>query len=72
MNTTPLKRDQAAVGDGDAMGVAGEVAQHVQRAAERWFQVDHPVYLLQFSQPVFEPDRVGELSQSAEKLQLAG
>jgi hypothetical protein len=35
--------DEAAVGDGDAMGVAAEIGQHLLGAAEGRFGVDHPV-----------------------------
>jgi|SRR6267142_4960132 len=31
------------VGDGDAMGVAAQVLQHIFRATEGWFGIDHPV-----------------------------
>ena len=35
--------NQPAVGDGDAMGVGAEIAQHMFRSAERPFGVDDPV-----------------------------
>ena len=38
-----LERHQAAVGDGDAMGVAGEVGQHLLRSGEPGLGVDHPL-----------------------------
>ena len=31
------------VGDGDAMGVAAQIMEHMLRAAEGRFRVDHPV-----------------------------
>src|ERR1700693_5733679 len=34
--------DQPAVGDGDAMGVAGEISEHGLRSAERLLGIDHP------------------------------
>jgi hypothetical protein len=34
--------DQAMVGDGDAMGVAGEIAEDMMRAPERGFGIDDP------------------------------
>ena len=37
------KSDQSAVGNGDAMGVGAEIAQHMFRPAERPFGVDDPV-----------------------------
>ena len=42
--------DQAMVGDGDAMGVAAEIAEEVMGAAERWFGIDHPVLTEQGAQ----------------------
>src|SRR5260370_11973199 len=37
-----LQRDQPAVGDGDAMGVAGEIGQHGLGPAERSLGIDDP------------------------------
>jgi hypothetical protein len=37
------EREQPAIGDGDAMGVAAEIGQHLFGASERWLGVDHPV-----------------------------
>jgi hypothetical protein len=34
---------QPVVGDGDAMGVSAEIAQHVFRSTERRFAIDDPV-----------------------------
>ena len=31
------------IGNGDAVGIAGEVAQNMLRAAERRLEVDHPI-----------------------------
>jgi len=31
----PIERDEPRVGDGDAMGMAGEIGEHPGRAAER-------------------------------------
>ena len=42
---------QPAVGDGDAMGVGAEIAQHVFWPAERPFGVDDPVVTEQYPQP---------------------
>jgi hypothetical protein len=38
-----LEGHEAVVGDGDAMGVTGEIAEHMRRTAERWLGVDDPV-----------------------------
>ena len=36
------KTDQAAVGDGDAMGIAAEIIKHLLGSAERSLGVDDP------------------------------
>jgi hypothetical protein len=38
-----LESQQTVVRDGHAMGVAGEITQHMVGAAERWLGIDHPV-----------------------------
>ena len=35
--------DQAVVRDGYAMGIAAQIVQHILRATEGRFQVDHPI-----------------------------
>jgi len=42
-NLIVLESDEAVVGDGHAMGVAGEVAEHMMRPAKGWLGIDHPV-----------------------------
>ena len=37
-----LKADQPVIRDGNAVGIAAQVAQHLVRAAEGWLGVDHP------------------------------
>ena len=37
------------VGDGHAMGVAAQILQHIFRATEGTFQVDHPVLSIEWS-----------------------
>ena len=36
-------REQALVGDGDFVGVAAKIGQHVLRTSEGWFGVDDPL-----------------------------
>ena len=38
-----LKADQAVVGDGHAVRVAGQIVKHVIWSAEGWLGVNHPV-----------------------------
>ena len=42
-----VEADQTVVGDGDAVGVAAEITQHLFRATERRSYVDDPPLLLQ-------------------------
>ena len=35
--------DDAVIGDGDAMGVAAQILEHIHWPTERWFRVHHPV-----------------------------
>ena len=46
-----LEGDESAVGDGDAMGVATEIAQRMFRSAEGWLGIDDPVVAEQGSEP---------------------
>lgn len=45
-----LESQQTVVRDGHAMGVAGEITQHMVGAAERWLGIDHPVLTEQGTQ----------------------
>jgi hypothetical protein len=40
-----LESHEAVVGDGRAMGVTGEIAEHMMRTAEGWLGVDGPITL---------------------------
>lgn len=42
--------NQAMVGDGDAMGIAGEIAEDMMGTAEGWFGVDNPLVTEQGAQ----------------------
>jgi hypothetical protein len=62
-----LESHEAVVGDGHAMRVASEIAEHMMRTAERWLGVDDPVLTEQGAQEgaeglfVFQPlERSGE------------
>ena len=67
-----IDRDQAAVGDGDAVGVAREIAQHFLGTAEWPFAVDHPFAVAQRRQICGEGLCIGQRSMLAEELQLSG
>ncbi len=42
--------DKAMIGDGDAVGVAGQIMQHVFRSAEWFLRIDDPVLAEQRAQ----------------------
>jgi len=74
----PLKRDlaifhsqQALVGNGDAMGVAAEIFQHLLRTAEGRLGIDHPFSLLQWRQMPGESLGLLKRFEIAEELKLA-
>jgi len=69
-----VEPDQAAVGDGDAVRVAGEIPEHLLGPAKRRLGVDDPVDLGQSFQPSGEGggigrscERPGKRSSSAAK-----
>ena len=48
------------VGDGHTMGVAAEILQHIFGATEGAFQVDHPVFSVEWPQLSSEDFGLGE------------
>src|SRR5271169_5109637 len=71
-NVLVVGRDQTAVGDGDAVGVARKVAQDFLRSPEWALGIDDPVFVAQRRQIGREGSCVCERSVLAEELQLAG
>ena len=71
-DTVFVERDQPAVGDGDAMGVAGQISQYRFGSGEGPFAVDVPSDLAQRRQEGGEGGALGEMTMLAEKLQLTG
>jgi len=67
-----VERDQPAVGDGDAVGVAGQIRQYRLGSGEGAFAVDVPSDLAQWRQQGDEGSSLGELTMLAEELQLTG
>jgi hypothetical protein len=65
-----VERDQAAVGDGDTVGVAREIGQHGLGSTERPLGIDHPFDLAQRCQVCREGLRIGERRVIAEELKL--
>src|SRR4029077_7105947 len=67
-----VRCEQAAIGDGDAMGVAREISQDFFRAAEWARAIDHPLCVAQWLQIPSECLRIDEPGMLAEELQLTG
>ena len=67
-----IERDQPAVGDGDAMGIARQVGEHGFGSAEWTLAVDDPLAALQRSEIICECLRVGERGMIAKELEAAG
>ena len=63
-----VERDQAPVGDGDAVGVAREIVQHFLGATERPFAVDDPFAVAQRSQIGGKGSCIGQGNVLAEEL----
>ena len=59
------------VGNGDTVGVAAEILEHILGAAEGWLGVDYPVFAKQRSQPGGEEFGLREPRQMPGKVQLA-
>jgi len=59
------------VGDGDAMGIATEILQHVLGSAEGWFGVDDPIFAEERTQPGREELGMGERRELSGQVQLA-
>ena len=67
-----VERDEPAVGDGDAVGVAREIGEHSLGSAEGALAVDDPFGLAQRREIGGEGAALGQLSVIAEELQAAG
>jgi hypothetical protein len=57
-DSSARKGDESAVGDGDAVVVATEIAQRVFRSAEGWLGIDDPVVAEQRPEPCGEEARL--------------
>jgi len=64
------QRDQAMVGDGDAVGIAAEILQDVLGSAEGWFGVDDPIFAEERTQPGSEELGMGERCEFSGQMQL--
>ena len=62
----------AAVGDGDAMGVAAEIGENLRRSAERLLGVDDPIDAPHGGQMGGERDGIGQMREIAEEAEALG
>jgi len=69
-NLVPVEGYEAVVGDGHAMGVAGEIAEHMMGTAEGGLGVDDPVLTEQGTQEGAEGLFMGERLKSSGKGEL--
>jgi len=70
-NLVALEGHESMIGDGNAMSVAGEIAQHMMGPAERRLSIDDPVLAEQGAQEGAEGFFVGERLESSGKGELA-
>ena len=59
-NALPVESQQAMIGDGHAMSVAAEIAQHLQGPTEGLLGIDDPVVAVQAAEEFGELLRIGE------------
>ena len=63
--------DETVIGDGDAMGIAGQVVQHMLRPSEGAFRVDHPVLAKERPEESMKGFLSGQCLEAAGKHELA-
>jgi hypothetical protein len=63
--------DDAVIRDGHAVGVAGQVAEDVLRAAERSFRINHPLATVGLIEQSAETTTGSQVGESTMELQLA-
>ena len=62
--------DQPGVGDGDAVSVSAEIAQHMFGSSEGRLGIDDPVLAEQYPQPHLERTRLGQRQQATVELEI--
>src|SRR5210317_2342017 len=67
-----VHRDQPAIGDGNPMGIAGEISQHGIGSGKGTFGIDGPIDLAQGLEPMAEGLCLSKQLLFTEELQLAG
>jgi hypothetical protein len=66
-----IEAEQALVADGDAVGIAAEVFQHMSGSAEGRLGINHPFFVFEGSQELGEGAGVAQRFQLSKKLQGA-
>jgi len=69
---TVIECDEAAVGDGHAMGVASEITEDLLRPGKGRFGEDHPVDAGQFIEPSDERGVISQVCECAGQAKLTG
>ena len=64
--------EKPAVGDGNAVGIAGQVRENMLGSAEGWFGIDNPLLGTKPTQQRVELTRIGEVCRGAEATELSG
>ena len=67
-----VEGDEPAVGNGDPVGVAGQVGEHSVGSAKRALGIDHPFGLSQCGEVGLEGGRLGQGGVVGEELQAPG
>lgn len=65
-----IDSDDAAVGDGDTMGVPAEIGEHLVRPAERWLRIDDPFDAASAREMAGEHGGVVEMGKRVAEVQL--
>jgi hypothetical protein len=65
-----VEPEQTAVGDGDTVGIAGEIAEHLLRPGERGLRVDDPIDPGQGVEPCCKGGRIGQGCECAGEAEL--
>jgi len=55
-----VQTDETAVGQGDPVGVAGQVPEHLLRASKGRLAIDHPDFAVEAVEPVLEEKRIAQ------------
>jgi hypothetical protein len=66
-----VEGDKTVIGDGHAMGGAGQVLEHLVGLAERFFDRDHPLLMAQGCEQTLPGRGLGELPTATLEGQLA-